>query len=165
MIHFPLWGGLKPLKMQLTASVPPLIRWLQVVKQCDIAKRYPRLSSQVLERLPHVDAMVKGRTRQPRRVLKWKHQEIGLKGYNKFTNNAAANNSYKGHNLFVCASDTNHCSFDREMLFSPVKFPRLYYIYSCRQWLCSLHLLHLSRIPDQLWRIQLALHVYWSSGV
>lgn len=76
---------------------------------CDITDRYPRLSSQVLKRLPHVDAVVTDMPRQSLSALKDKHQESWLKGaiWCHSHNNVAADNSYIGSDLFVCASDTN----------------------------------------------------------
>ena len=73
---------------------------------CDITERYPRLSWQLLKRLPHVDAVVTDMPLQPLRVLKHKHQEIWLEGYSH-SHNAAADNSYIGSDLFVCTSNTN----------------------------------------------------------
>uniref|UniRef100_A0A674AG31 Peptidase A2 domain-containing protein n=1 Tax=Salmo trutta TaxID=8032 RepID=A0A674AG31_SALTR len=74
---------------------------------CNITDRYPRLSSQVMKRLPHADAVGTDMPRQPLSVLKHKHQEIWLKGYSHSHNNAAAESSYVGSNLLVCASGTN----------------------------------------------------------
>jgi hypothetical protein len=86
--HFLLWGGQKPRTVKLTVSVPPLGRWLQMVKHCAKSQIYPCLSSQVLERLPH------------RCCSEWQAKTatelFEAQGYGQSTNKNAADNLYKG---------------------------------------------------------------------